>query len=395
MQKANGGFLINILLALAIAHGINDGMQSLVISNYAVIKEHLNLTYTQIGIIAFVYQFSSSLLQPAFGYLFDRKPIVWLLPFGQISTMIGLLLIAYGNSMNVMLLAVFFAGMGSAILHPLAAKMTSLSAGNRKGFAQSIFQLGGTVGFSLGPLLAALVVRDLSDIAKLSVVAIFAFIILIPSCRWYNAELLKPKPKKSSEVVMLNDVILTKFKITAIFSLLIFLIFSKNFYLTSFSYYYTFYLMEKFAMSLANAQLLLFIFLFSNAIGLLLGGIVSDKYGRKMVICLSFVCSAPFALIMPYASLAGTVILSVIIGLIISSAFSAILLYAQALMPSRVGFVSGVFFGVAFGFAAISSAALGKIADLKGIDFVYHLCAFMPLLGIFGFLLPKIRNLKR
>ncbi len=389
------GFLFNILLALALAHGINDGMQSLVISNYAVIKEKLYLSYTQIGIIAFVYQISSSLLQPAFGYLFDRKPIVWLLPLGQVSTMTGLLLIAYGQNMQVMLIAVFLSGLGSAIIHPLAAKMVSNAAGGKRGFAQSIFQLGGTVGFSLGPLFAALVVRELDDLAKLSFVAILAFVILIPACRWYGKELKKPKEILSTKGVSINNVMLTKGRIIAIFSLLIFLIFSKNFYLTSFSYYYTFYLMEKFALSLETSQLLLFVFLFANAMGLLLGGLISDKYGRKMVICLSFAVSAPFALLMPYASLAMTVILSIIIGLIISSAFSAILVYAQELMPSRVGFVSGAFFGFAFGSAAISSACLGKIADLKGIEFIYTLCSFIPMLGAVGFLLPRIRDVKK
>lgn len=387
------GFMFGILVALAAAHGLNDAMQSIISAIYPLLKSNLNLTYGEIGLIALTYQISSSIMQPLFGYVFDKKPAGWFLPVGLCCTMCGLILIAFSGGLYSVMGAVFVSGIGSSIMHPEASRITSLASGGKRGLAQSIFQVGGSTGFALGPLLAALFVREQTCVAKFAVLAVLAMVSLVPACRWYSRriaarETLLPVSNAAESGA------LPRRTVWFVMAILMFLVFSKNFYTVSFSNYYTFYLMSKFGVSIETSQVMLFVFLLSTALGTLVGGPVGDKYGRRLVIWWSILGSAPFALAMPYANFEWTVALSVIIGLIMSSAFSAILVYAQELLPMKVGLVSGIFFGFAFGIAGVSSAVLGKIADATDIQFVYNLCSFFPLLGIVAYFLPRVRTIQ-
>ena len=387
------GFMFGILVALAAAHGLNDAMQSIISAIYPLLKSNLNLTYGEIGLIALTYQISSSIMQPLFGYVFDKKPAGWFLPVGLCCTMCGLILIAFSGGLYSVMGAVFVSGIGSSIMHPEASRITSLASGGKRGLAQSIFQVGGSTGFALGPLLAALFVREQTCVAKFAVLAVLAMVSLIPACRWYSRRIAAretslPVPNAAESGA------LPRRTVWFVMAILMFLVFSKNFYTVSFSNYYTFYLMSKFGVSIETSQVMLFVFLLSAALGTLVGGPVGDKYGRRLVIWWSILGSAPFALAMPYANFEWTVALSVIIGLIMSSAFSAILVYAQELLPMKVGLVSGIFFGFAFGIAGVSSAVLGKIADATDIQFVYNLCSFFPLLGIVAYFLPRVRTIQ-
>ena len=308
----------------------------------------------------------------------------------------GILLIAFTESFEGLLCAVFVSGIGSSIMHPEASRITSIAAGNKKGLAQSIFQVGGTCGFAAGPLLAALFVREQPAVAKFSILAVVAMFVLIPACKWYSERIRIEKTIAQSQggPEIIRDVGLPAKTIWITMFILMFLVFSKNFYTVSISNYYTFYLMSKFGVSMQVSQILLFVYLFSAALGTLLGGPIGDKYGRRIVIWWSILGSAPFALIMPYANFTWTVILSAFIGFIISSAFSAILVYAQELLPFKVGLVSGIFFGFAFGIAGVASAILGEVADIYGIEFVYVLCSFFPLFGIVAYFLPRVRTIQ-
>lgn len=401
LKKSTGGFLFGILAALSMTHGLNDAMQSIISAIYPLLKTNLNLTYGEIGLIALTYQISSSIMQPIFGYVFDKKPAGWFLPFGLFCTMSGLICIAYANGLYALMGAVFISGIGSSVVHPEASRLTSLASGGKRGLAQSIFQVGGSTGYSLGPLLAALFVRDQAGVAKFAVLAVLAMISLIPACLWYSRRIkstgagLVAENAAAAAASSVDGVsLLPKKTVWFVMGILMFLVFSKNFYTVSFSNYYTFYLMSKFGVDVETSQIMLFVFLFSAALGTLVGGPIGDKYGRRLVIWWSILGSAPFALAMPYASLFWTVVLSIIIGLIISSAFSAILVYAQELLPMKIGLVSGIFFGFAFGIAGISSAVLGKIADYTDIQFVYRLCSFFPLLGGIAYFLPRVRTLQ-
>lgn len=395
-KKPKNGFILGILVALSLAHGLNDAMQSIVAAIYPLLKSSLSLSYGEIGLVAFTYQISASIMQPIFGYIFDRRPAGWFLPLGMLCTMTGLVLISAAGSVHSLMGAVFVSGIGSSIIHPEASRITSLAAGKSRGLAQSIFQVGGSCGFSLGPLLAALFVREQAGVAKFGMLAALAIIALVPACRWYSRqiaaraaepEILAPAAGGPSGRLSARTVWVVMF-------ILMFLVFSKNFYTVSISNYYTFYLMAKFGASVQTAQILLFVYLLSAALGTLVGGPVGDRVGRRLVIWWSILGSAPFALMMPYANFEWTVVLSVLIGFIISSAFSAILVYAQELLPMKVGLVSGIFFGFAFGIAGIASAVLGEIADYSGIEFVYRLCSFFPLLGIVAYFLPRVRTLQ-
>ena len=397
-KKDSQKFMFGILLALSLTHGLNDVMQSIVSAVYPLIKTNLNLTYGEIGLVALTYQISSSIMQPVFGYIFDKRPVGWFLPFGLCCTMTGLILIAYSHNLHMLMFAVFISGIGSSVVHPEASRITSLAAGGKRGLAQSIFQVGGTTGYSLAPLLAALFVREQVGIAKFSLAAVVAMVALIPACRWYSKRI---KEKGSGGLEVAETEVSAKLAPTLprktiwfVMFILMFLVFSKNFYTVSISNYYTFYLMQKFELSVQQSQTMLFAFLFSCAVGTLCGGPIGDKYGRRLVIWWSILGSAPFALMMPYANLEWTIALSIMIGLIISSAFSAILVYAQELLPMKVGLVSGIFFGFAFGIAGVASAVLGKIADMTDILFVYKLCSFFPLLGIVAYFLPRVRTLQ-
>lgn len=387
-----------ILLALSLAHCLNDTMQSVISAIYPLLKTNLALSFSQIGIVTLTYQISASIMQPFCGYLFDRKPNAWFLPIGLAFTMTGVLLISISNSLPMLMFAVLFSGVGSSVLHPEAAKLTSMASNMHRGLAQSIFQVGGSTGYAVGPLLAALLVSPYGqqNVALFSVCAFVAIVGLIPVCRWYS-QILKERKRAelSAKKKPVEDAVpLKKGLVMTILAILIFLVFTKNAYTISISNYYTFYLMEKFGVSVETSQIMLFMFLFSAAMGTLLGGPIGDKIGRRLVIMWSIFGAAPFALIMPYANLHWTVILSMLIGFVMSSAFSAILVYAQELFPTKVGMVSGLFFGLAFGAAGILSAMFGNIADKFGIETVYVWASFVPLLGSIAYFLPKVRTLQ-
>lgn len=417
--------LFGILFALSLAHCLNDTMQSLISAIYPLLKENLALSFAEIGAITLTYQISASVIQPICGYIFDRKPNAWFLPFGLTFTMLGLLMISVSGSLAMLFAAVFFAGIGSSVLHPEASRLTSMAAGGKRGLAQSIFQVGGSFGYSLGPLLAAIFVTPYGQghVAIFSVCALVAIVGLMPVSRWYAAKLAREKAASKAAAqaavepaeadssaggsnasqtssAIQSGVSQTKQKplprrlVWTILAILIFLVFTKNAYTISISNYYTFFLIQKFGLSVESAQYMLFAFLLSAALGTLLGGPIGDRIGRRLVIWWSILGAAPFALIMPYANLTWTFILSIVIGFIMSSAFSAILVYAQELFPKRVGMVSGLFFGFAFGFAGIMSAVFGNAADAFGIESVYKIIAYVPLLGIVAYFLPRVRTLQ-
>lgn len=396
MGKIGSKTAFGILAALSLAHMLNDAMQSVLNAVYPLIRKTLELDFGQIGKIALVYQISASIFQPLLGYYLDKKPNAWFLPIGMLFTMGGLLGLAYSTSFEMAMCSVFFSGIGSSVLHPEASRLVSLASGGRKGLAQSVFQVGGSTGWAFGPLLAAFFVstHEQKSIAVFSVFALIAIIGLIPVCRWYSAKLKEAKASANSAEAVIKPM-LPKGTIIKVLGILLILLFSKYLYTASISNYYTFYLMEKFGVSLRMSQLFLFGFLFAAALGTLLGGPIGDRIGRRLVIWFSILGASPFALLMPHANLFWTFILSMFSGFIISSAFSAMLIYAQEILPMKVGMISGMFFGLAFGIAGISSALLGDLADLKGLEFVYDLCSCMPLMGIIAYFLPRVRNLRQ
>lgn len=394
--KAAESTAFRVLLALGLSHLLNDTLQSVITAVYPLLKESMALSFVQIGFITLVYQISASVFQPLVGFYLDKKPNPWFLPIGMSFTLIGLAVLAFSGTLHQVLFSVFLVGIGSSILHPEASRLTSLASGGKRGLAQSVFQVGGNMGSSLGPLLAALCIAPYGqrNIVFFALLALCAIIVMIPICRWYKRKLKALRLNKDG---MKTEVMSPLSRKKTIFSLsvLLILIFSKYVYLASITSYYTFFLIEKFDVTVRDSQFFLFAFLFASALGILLGGPVGDKVGRKYVIWASILGAAPFSLIMPHANLLWTCILSILIGLILSSAFSAILVYAQELLPSKLGLISGLFFGLAFGIAGIASAVLGGLADKFGIEYVYQLCAYMPLLGLIAWFLPDIRKIKK
>ena len=394
--KAAESTAFRVLLALGLSHLLNDTLQSVITAVYPLLKESMALSFVQIGFITLVYQISASVFQPLVGFYLDKKPNPWFLPIGMSFTLIGLVVLAFSGTLHQVLFSVFLVGIGSSILHPEASRLTSLASGGKRGLAQSVFQVGGNMGSSLGPLLAALCIAPYGqrNIVFFALLALCAIIVMIPICRWYKRKLKALRLNKDG---MKTEVMSPLSRNKTIFSLsvLLILIFSKYVYLASITSYYTFFLIEKFDVTVRDSQFFLFAFLFASALGILLGGPVGDKVGRKYVIWASILGAAPFSLIMPHANLLWTCILSILIGLILSSAFSAILVYAQELLPSKLGLISGLFFGLAFGIAGIASAVLGGLADKFGIEYVYQLCAYMPLLGLIAWFLPDIRKIKK
>lgn len=394
--KAAESTAFRVLLALGLSHLLNDTLQSVITAVYPLLKESMALSFVQIGFITLVYQISASVFQPLVGFYLDKKPNPWFLPIGMSFTLIGLVVLAFSGTLHQVLFSVFLVGIGSSILHPEASRLTSLASGGKRGLAQSVFQVGGNMGSSLGPLLAALCIAPYGqrNIVFFALLALCAIIVMIPICRWYKRKLKALRLNKDG---MKTEVMSPLSRKKTIFSLsvLLILIFSKYVYLASITSYYTFFLIEKFDVTVRDSQFFLFAFLFASALGILLGGPVGDKVGRKYVIWASILGAAPFSLIMPHANLLWTCILSILIGLILSSAFSAILVYAQELLPSKLGLISGLFFGLAFGIAGIASAVLGVLADKFGIEYVYQLCAYMPLLGLIAWFLPDIRKIKK
>lgn len=394
--KAAESTAFRVLLALGLSHLLNDTLQSVITAVYPLLKESMALSFVQIGFITLVYQISASVFQPLVGFYLDKKPNPWFLPIGMSFTLIGLVVLAFSGTLHQVLFSVFLVGIGSSILHPEASRLTSLASGGKRGLAQSVFQVGGNMGSSLGPLLAALCIAPYGqrNIVFFALLALCAIIVMIPICRWYKRKLKALRLNKDG---MKTEVMSPLSRKKTIFSLsvLLILIFSKYVYLASITSYYTFFLIEKFDVTVRDSQFFLFAFLFASALGILLGGPVGDKVGRKYVIWASILGAAPFSLIMPHANLLWTCILSILIGLILSSAFSAILVYAQELLPSKLGLISGLFLGLAFGIAGIASAVLGGLADKFGIEYVYQLCAYMPLLGLIAWFLPDIRKIKK
>lgn len=386
----------HVLLALSAAHCLNDLLQSVITAVYPMLKTDLGINFTQIGLITLVYQLAASIFQPVVGYVFDKRPFVWSLPAGMISTSVGIVLLAYSNSLAGVLLAVFMVGLGSATLHPEASRITSLAGHERRGFAQSVFQVGGNFGGSVGPLLVALIVapHDRRYIMWFLLFAGLCFWAMRPICRWYRGylnSLKQAERRKESHATLPLSRGMTIFTICVI----IILIFSKYIYMASLSSYYTFYLIDKFGVTVSQSQIFLFVFVVSTAAGTLVGGPVGDRYGRKPVIWVSILGTAPFSLLMPHVNLPLTVILSFCAGFMLSSAFPAILLYAQELLPTKLGMISGLFFGFAFGVGGIASAVLGDFADRYGIEAIYNFCAYTPLLGIIAAFLPNLKKRKK
>ena len=382
-----------VLGALSTSHMINDMMQSLILAMYPVLKGDFHLSFGQIGLITLTFQLTASLLQPLIGLYTDKRPTPYSLPCGMASTLCGLLLLAFAPNFGTVLLAAAFVGLGSAIFHPESSRIARLASGGQHGLAQSVFQVGGNTGSAIGPLIAAAVIVPFGQrsIAWFGLAALLGIVLLLQVSRWYALQ----QPATGSGTARAHKAVAVspyprKVVMGAIAVLLV-LIFSKYFYVAGISSFYTFYLMEKFGLSVQSAQVHLFIFLFASAVGTLLGGPIGDRIGRKPVIWFSILGVAPFALLLPHANLFWTTALTIIIGLILSSAFSAILVYAQELMPGKVGMVSGLFFGFAFGMGGLGAAVLGLLADHTSISFVYQAIAWLPLLGIVAALLPRRR----
>ncbi|HKD09304.1 MAG TPA: MFS transporter [Bryobacteraceae bacterium] len=384
--------IFGVLFAISFCHLLNDLNQSLLTAIYPLLKTSFHLDFGQIGLITLTYQSTASLLQPVVGAYTDRRPTPWSLPIGMSFSLVGLIVLSIAPGYSTLLCAAALIGIGSSVFHPESSRVARRASGGQHGLAQSVFQVGGNGGQALGPLLAAFIVlpRGQGSVAWFSLTALTGVITLTLIGRWYkNHQLAR---KQSTRTGVARAYALPGKKVAFSIAILIALIFSKYFYLASLSSYYTFYLIDKFHVAVSQAQFYLALFLGSTAAGTLIGGPVGDRIGRKYVIWGSILGVLPFTLILPYANLFWTAILTVIIGLILSSAFSAILVYAQELMPGRIGMVSGLFFGLAFGMAGIGAAALGKLADATSIAFVYRVCAFLPAIGLLTALLPDIER---
>lgn len=387
------GTVFTILFSISFSHLLNDTLQSLIPSIYPLLKDSFNLSFTQIGLITLTFQMAASVFQPLVGAFTDKRPQPYSLAIGMGFTLIGLIILSFAGSFGVTLIAVGMIGIGSSIFHPESAKIAYMAAGERHGLAQSIFQVGGNAGSAIGPLLAAAIIvpNGIRHILYFCILALIAIIVLSKVGGWAkaNMERIKPKVKRRENEIVKH---LTHKQVRNSIIILLVLIFSKYFYLASITSYYTFYLMDKFHVSVQSSQLYLFLFLASAAVGTFFGGPLGDRFGRKYVIWFSILGAAPFTLLMPFVGLTLTCFLSIIIGFVISSAFSAILVYAQELMPGKVGTISGLFFGFAFGMAGIGSAVLGALADHTSIHFVYRVCAFLPLIGLITGLLPNLKE---
>ncbi|NVM62987.1 FSR family fosmidomycin resistance protein-like MFS transporter [Mucilaginibacter sp. SG538B] len=384
----------SILFTISLAHFINDMLQSVIPSIYPLIKQRFSLNFTQIGLITFTYQITASILQPFVGLYTDKKPKPYSLAIGMGFTLSGLMLASFAGNFSIMLMAVSLIGIGSSIFHPESSRVAHLASGGKKGLAQSIFQLGGNAGSAIGPLLAALIVIPYgqSNVIWFCLIAFAGILVLLRIAKWYAERLsFNAKNKNAKETVQLN---ISKRRVIFSLGILLVLIFSKYFYLASITSYYTFFLINKFHLSIQQSQIYLFMFLGSVAAGTLFGGPLGDRFGRKYIIWISILGVAPFTMLLPYVSLFWTGVLSVFIGLILSSAFSAILVYATELVPGKVGLIAGLFFGLAFGMGGLGSAILGKVADMTSINYVFKVCAYLPLIGIFTGLLPNIEGKK-
>ena len=384
-----------ILFAISVSHLLNDTIQSLIPAIYPLIKTNYHLSFSQIGLITLTFQLAASLLQPFVGMFTDKKPQPYSLAMGMGFTLLGLVGLSMSNNFHLILISVALVGVGSSIFHPESSRMAHAAAGVQPGLAQSIFQLGGNMGSSIGPLLAAWIIvpHGQFSIIWFSLMAMLAIFILTKVGNWYKSYLVRIKVSRRHVETVIKPTF-PKSKIIYSVAILLVLIFSKYFYMASLTSYFTFYMINKFGVSIQASQIYLFIFLFSVAAGTLIGGPVGDRFGRKYVIWFSILGTAPFALMLPYANLFWTGVLIVPIGIILASAFSAILVYAQELIPGKVGLVAGLFFGFAFGMGGIGSALLGNLADKTSITYVFHICSFLPLIGIITGFLPNIEGSK-
>jgi FSR family fosmidomycin resistance protein-like MFS transporter len=384
---------LSVLAAISFCHLLNDLLQSLVPALYPVFKSSFQLTFGEVGLITLASQVTASLLQPVVGLYVDRRTWRWSLPSAMGFTSIGILLLAAAPAYSVLLIAAVFVGFGSAVFHPEASRVARLASGGRHGFAQSLFQVGGSCGSALGPLAAAYLIlpRGRGSVGWFALVAVLAVVLLARVGAWHSARVAGMAGARSAR----TGAALPPRQVTIAIAILLLLIFSKYFYLASLGSYFTFYLIDRFQLSVPDAQLHLFAFMAAAAAGTFLGGPLGDRFGRKYVIWASILGALPFTLALPYADLFWTGVLSVLIGLVISAAFSAIVVFGQELMPGRVGAVSGLFFGFAFGMGGIGAAALGELADFTSIGFVYRICAFLPALGLFTAFLPDIEPDRR
>ncbi|WP_225775292.1 MFS transporter [Pseudomonas sp. Marseille-Q5115] len=384
---ATSPLVMKVIAACALAHLINDLIQAVLPSIYPMLKANYGLSFTQVGLITLTFQITASLLQPWIGFYTDRHPKPFLLPAGMVCTLIGVLMLSMVGSFEMILLASALIGIGSSTFHPETSRVARLASGGRFGLAQSTFQVGGNTGSAFGPLLAAAIVIPFgqANVAWFAVFAVAAIGVLYGLSRWYRGH-LNTFAAKRGKVASHG---LSRGRITGALAVLALLVFSKYFYMASFTSYFTFYLIEKFDLSVASSQLHLFLFLGAVAAGTFFGGPIGDRIGRKTVIWFSILGAAPFTLMLPYVDLFWTSVLSVVIGFILASAFSAIVVYAQELLPGNVGMIAGVFFGLMFGFGGIGAALLGQLADVHGIEYVYTLCSYLPLLGILTVLLPS------
>lgn len=391
-SPAHGDQAMRVLAALSVAHLLNDVLQSLIPALYPLIKANYQLTFTQVGLITFTYQLTGSMLQPLVGAFTDRRPLPFSLPCGMAFTLAGLVLFACATHYPLLVLAAGLTGTGSAIFHPEASRLARLASGGRHGFAQAVFQVGGNLGSALGPLCIAAVVmpRGQRHLLWFALLALAAIALLARLGAWYRNHLAELQRRPKSSAPAPNP--LSRRRIAFALGVLGVLILSKYFYLASMTSYYTFYLIQRFGVSVQQAQVYLFVFLFAIAAGTFIGGPVGDRIGRRYVIWGSILGVAPFTWLLPHAGLFGTVLLTVIIGVVLASAFSAILVYAQELVPGRVGLIAGLFFGLAFGMAGIGSALLGKLADHTSIEYVFRVCSYLPLLGLFTVFLPDLRS---
>jgi MFS transporter, FSR family, fosmidomycin resistance protein len=384
------GTVFRVLIAVSFCHLLNDTMQSLLPSIYPILKSSFHLNFGQIGLLTLTFQMTASILQPFIGHFTDHRPKPYSLPTGMVFTLTGLLLLAVAHSFPLLLLAASLIGMGSAIFHPEASRVARLASGGRLGMAQSVFQVGGNTGSSLGPLLAAFVVlpHGQRGVAWFSLVALTAIVVLTRVSVWYKERLDLLQIRRAKHMDQVRD--LSRIRVASAITVLIALVFSKYFYLASFTSYYTFYLMNRFHVGVRSSQIHLFAFLAAVAAGTLIGGPIGDRIGRKTVIWCSILGVLPLTLLLPYANLFWTGVLSAVVGLVLASAFPAILVYAQELVPGRVGMISGLFFGFAFGMGGIGAAILGQIADATSILFVYKLCAYLPAIGLLAGFLPSM-----
>ncbi|WP_298224698.1 MFS transporter [Flavobacterium sp.] len=383
--------IFSVLFAISFAHLLNDLIQAIIPSVYPILKENYNLSFTQIGLITFAFQFSASILQPFVGYYTDKHPKPFSQVYGMVFSLLGIICLSYANNFYWILVSVCLIGTGSAIFHPESARISNLASGGKRGLAQSIFQVGGNFGTALSPLLVALIVVPNSQkyILWFVIAAVIALGIISKIAFWYRDHLIR-KTHKTTVIVDFHN--LSKSRVKWSIVILLVVIFSKFFYSASLSTYYTFFLIDKFHLSIQQAQYHMFIYLIAYAAGTIMGGPLGDKFGRKYIIWFSVFGATPFALLLPYVNLFWTDVLMIIIGMIISSAFPAIIVYAQELIPKKLGMISGLFYGFAFGMGALGSALLGILADHTSIQFVYHICSLLPIIGVICYWLPNLKK---